>query len=226
MINVYVGNNLDRKPYPLPEDTTLREAFTKAGVNYSAGMNTLDGVPLGQGDIDKTFKEMNVKADTCYLLNAAKSANATEVVAAAPAETVAPAATPVAKRALPKISVLGDRGIIDCGFTRDEIATLEQYRPEALSLLNADKIPTFSVCLSKGDGVVNGISMEFGTVKVASGNATVAFKIEAGKDPKEYAEELVGSSILKLRKLVGTWDTALAEIAAEKKEVLDTIDVG
>lgn len=223
MINVYVGNNLDRKPYALSENTTLREAFTQAGVNYSAGMNTLDSVPLDHGDLDKTFKEMNIKGDTCYLVNAAKSANATEVIAVVP--DAATAAAPAARK-LPQISILGDRGIIDCGFTREEIATLAKYRPEVLSIKDDNKVPTFTVCLADGDGVVNGISMEFGTVAVASGHATVAFKIEAGKDPKKYAEELVGSSILKLRKLVGTWDNALGEIAAEKKEVLGTIVVG
>lgn len=75
MIDLYIGNNLDREKHSYDPDETLRSAFETYGIDYSMGMNTLDGATLKPGDLDKTFKEMGVTS-SCYLLNIKKSENA------------------------------------------------------------------------------------------------------------------------------------------------------
>lgn len=75
MITVTIGNNLNRKDHILESSTTLRDAFDKAGVNYSIGVSSLDGASLLPGDIGKTFDDFGVK-DRCFLLNVVKADNA------------------------------------------------------------------------------------------------------------------------------------------------------
>jgi len=45
MIKVTIGNNVDRKPVILDENTTLRAALEEQGIDYSVGMTSLDGYP-------------------------------------------------------------------------------------------------------------------------------------------------------------------------------------
>lgn len=63
MIQVRIGNNLERNTYNLSLDTTLREAFEGAGVDYSVGINSLDGATLKAGDLNKTFADFGYSAE-------------------------------------------------------------------------------------------------------------------------------------------------------------------
>ena len=76
MIRVYVGNNIIRTAIDVTSDTTLRRAFEEAEVDYGTGTNSLDGATLKAGDLDKTFEEMGVTGEKCYLMNIAKAVNA------------------------------------------------------------------------------------------------------------------------------------------------------
>ena len=72
MINITIGDNLDRVTIPMDPDTTIREAFEEQQINYSVGMNSLNGETLRNEDLDKTFREFGVTT-SCTLLNVAKA---------------------------------------------------------------------------------------------------------------------------------------------------------
>lgn len=204
MIKVYVGNNLNRKAVNVSRDVTLRSVLEDNEIDYSVGMTSLDGATLRPGDLDKTFAEMGISGETCYLLNTAKAVNAAS------------------------IKVLAQNAVVASEFTREEIAEIAKYRKNALKLVCPEtKEEVFSVCLSvkPGDGEINSVGAEFGTGKTADGKACIAIKVPDGKDAKEYIEETVGVAILNLQKVEAQWADALQEIANEKAAVLDTIEV-
>ena len=200
MIRVFVGNNLDRRPVDVSYEATLRSVLEEAGIDYSIGLTSLDGATLQAGDLDKSFAQMGVTGEKCYLLNTAKAVNAAG------------------------IKVLAGTGVIESAFTPEEIREISRYRPEAMKLKDEKGNTLFTVAKVSGqDGSINGIGAEFGEAKTAAGKAAIKFDV-AGDDAKKYIEEKVGVSILNLNKVESGWDAALAEIAAEKAAVLDTIE--
>lgn len=80
MIRVTIGNNLKKAAYNIDPNTTLRSALDDAGIDYTAGMMTLDGSTLGPGDLNKTFAEFGYDGeaghDKAFLLNVVKADNA------------------------------------------------------------------------------------------------------------------------------------------------------
>ena len=200
MIRVYVGNNLNRTPVDVTSDTTLRKVLEDANVDYGVGMTSLDGATLKAGDLDKTFEEMGVTGEKCYLLNTAKAVNAA------------------------CIKVLAGTAAVEVGYTPDEIKEICRYRPDAMRLRDENGDPVFTVAKVSGKGSINGIGAEFGADKTASGKAAIKVEIPAEQDAKTWIEENIGVSILNLQKVEDQWQNALEQIAAEKAAVLDTIE--
>ena len=75
MIKVTVGNNVERKPVFIDENTTLRDCLESNGVDYTRGVMHLDGSSLNPGDLDKTFASFGI-TERCFLLNVVKADNA------------------------------------------------------------------------------------------------------------------------------------------------------
>lgn len=75
MIKVVIGNNADRHPVIISAETTLRQALTDNGIDYSTGVLHLDGTTLKPGDLDKTFKDFGITGTT-FLINTVKTDNA------------------------------------------------------------------------------------------------------------------------------------------------------
>ena len=75
MIKVTMGNNLERKSEVVNANTTLRAALDMVGINYNCGMMNLDGSPLDDEDLDRTFADFGI-TDKCFLLNVVKADNA------------------------------------------------------------------------------------------------------------------------------------------------------
>lgn len=80
MINVVVGNNVDRQSLIVAPGTTLREALEQGEINYSTGVLHLDGASINPGDLNKSFEELGYDGsaghDKCFLLNVVKADNA------------------------------------------------------------------------------------------------------------------------------------------------------
>lgn len=203
MLKVFVGNNISRKAVNVSHDATLRSVFEDNQIDYGIGTNSLDGATLQPGDLDKTFAEMGVTGETCYLMNIAKAVNAAG------------------------IKVLAQTAVIGTEYTREQIEEIAKYRPKALSIFDPEtKEPVYSVCLTSGKGMINKIGAEFGTGKTADGKACISMDIPEGtEDVKKFLENKVGVAILNLAKVEAQWDATLAEIAAEKEAVLGTIEV-
>lgn len=77
MIKVSIGNNVKRvTPDPiLDENTTIRSALEKYGIDYTRGLTHLNGATLGPGDLDKTFADFGI-TEHCFLVNVVKADNA------------------------------------------------------------------------------------------------------------------------------------------------------
>ena len=75
MIKLTIGSNVKRETKIVSADMTLRQAFEEAGINYATGVSTLDGAPLGPGDMDKTFAQHGI-ADRTFLYSITKADNA------------------------------------------------------------------------------------------------------------------------------------------------------
>lgn len=80
MINVTIGNNLNRNRYNLDPNTTIRQALERAGIDYGTGMLSLDGATIGGSDIDKSFAALGYTGepghDKAYLISVVKADNA------------------------------------------------------------------------------------------------------------------------------------------------------
>lgn len=80
MINVFVGNNVNRKSVIVNPTTTLKAVLEAESIDYNRGTMHLDGSTLQAGDLNKTFAEFGYDGsaghDKCFLLNVVKADNA------------------------------------------------------------------------------------------------------------------------------------------------------
>ena len=75
MIQVTVGNNLNRSRVAVSADSTIKDVCDANSVAYDRGSLQLNGTTLGPGDIYKTFADFGV-VDTAFLINVQKMDNA------------------------------------------------------------------------------------------------------------------------------------------------------
>ena len=80
MVKVRVANNVKREDVLVSEETTIRAIFESNGIDYSRGTTTIDGSPLGAGELNKTLAQLGYTGedgkDKCYLYNVVKADNA------------------------------------------------------------------------------------------------------------------------------------------------------
>ncbi len=80
MINVTIGNNLDRSRVLIDPNTSIRTALENAGIDYSRGMLSLDGETISGAELDMTFAEKGYTGeaghDKCFLISVVKADNA------------------------------------------------------------------------------------------------------------------------------------------------------
>ena len=204
MIRATIGNNVARHSYIIDENTTIRKALEDAGIDYSIGMTSLDGSTLGPGDMDKTFAEFGI-TEKCYVLNVVKADNAA------------------------KIKIAGNACVVESGFTLAQIKQLEKFRPNALALTEgegANKQEVFRVGTTKGSGSINAYGASFGAAASASGKATITMMIPDGvEDPKKWAADKIGVSIIKLDKVEEQYAAALEAVKAEQETINAAISV-
>lgn len=204
MIKAIVGNNLSRQTVIIDENTTLRTALEENGVDYSVGMTSLDGSTLAPGDLDKTFSDFGI-TEKCYLLNVVKADNAATV------------------------KIVGGACVIESSATLEDLAMLKKFRPNALSLFEekgGKKEPVFAVGLGKGAGSICEYGVSFGSVTSSDGKATVTLMIPEGtSEPKKWAEDRIGVSILHLNKIEEGFEEAIADVARERAAVSAAITV-
>lgn len=75
MIQVTIGNNLERKKVTVDPNATLREILNENEIDYATATLHLDGCSLNPGDLDATFTDLGITGN-CYLLAVIKADNA------------------------------------------------------------------------------------------------------------------------------------------------------
>lgn len=194
MIKIIVKSNTTSKSIIADENRTLRSILEEAGVDYSVGTTSLDGVSLPAGGIDKTFADYGV-TEKCYLMNVAKVDNAAA------------------------IKIVGGVAVIESALKLEDIKKLAKYRPAALSLFEGtgkDKEEVFQIGAGRGYGSISTYGASFGGHTTTDGKATITIEIPEGtEDPKAYIADKVGVAILNLNKVEAQFEAANADIDQE-----------
>ena len=77
IITAFVGNMGNRQEILVNTETdTPKAAFEKAGIDYTSGQPSLDGITLRAGEMNQTFDELHVSSN-CYLTSIVKADGAT-----------------------------------------------------------------------------------------------------------------------------------------------------
>ena len=203
MIKVTLITNAGRKTVLVPNDTTPRKVFDDNSVNYGVGKPAIDSVPMGIGDMDRSFADLGVN-ESCYLTCVVKADNA----------------------ATAKVS--GSACVITSALKREDLELVTKYRPEELFLYEGEgkeKEPVFGVGLTdKSAGNINKSGAEFGPATSQDGYATITLLI----DPEEtnvaaMLEDKIGPGLLKLDQIEAHIPTVLEAIKADQEKVREHI---
>lgn len=130
-----------------------------------------------------------------------------------------------------KITIVGDAIVVTSSKSLEALKTLEEYRPRALRLVEADengkKEEIFRVETAAANGSINQNGATFASeTHDAEKKATITIPVPAGvEDVKTYAAKLVGKAVVRLNKVEAGIDEALAAVKAENDEVMANITV-
>lgn len=75
IINAKFGKNTERYNKNINSEDTIKKVLQDEDIDYNTTTILIDGAPLGVGDINKTFDEMNI-TDTVYINAVVKASNA------------------------------------------------------------------------------------------------------------------------------------------------------
>lgn len=127
-----------------------------------------------------------------------------------------------------RIIIAGDAMVIESAHTLETIKTLEKHSPKALTLLDDDgKTVIFKVGTTSGKGNINVYGASFGSAsKNDEQKAIITMELPADTtDAKAYAEDFVGTAIIKLNAVEAQFESALAGVEAEKATIRESITV-
>ena len=127
-----------------------------------------------------------------------------------------------------RIIIAGDAMVIESAHTLETIKTLEKHNPKALTLLDDDgKTVIFKVGTTSGKGNINVYGASFGSAsKNDEQKAIITMELPADTtDAKAYAEDFVGTAIIKLNAVEAQFESALADVEAEKATIRESITV-
>ena len=127
-----------------------------------------------------------------------------------------------------RIIIAGDAMVIESAHTLETIKTLEKHNPKALTLLDDDgKTVIFKVGTTSGKGNINVYGASFGSAsKNDEQKAIITMELPADTtDAKAYAENFVGTAIIKLNAVEAQFESALAGVEAEKATIRESITV-
>lgn len=127
-----------------------------------------------------------------------------------------------------RIIVAGDALVIESAHTMETLNTLEKHAPKALVLYEEDgKTEAFKVGTTNGNGSISAYGASFNSVsRNGEEKAIITLSIPNGVDDAEaYAEETVGTAIIKLNAVEAQFEAALADVAANKATIRSSITV-
>ena len=129
-----------------------------------------------------------------------------------------------------KITIAGDAVVVTSTRKLEDIKTIAKYRPKALTLMGGEdgKEPVFAIGVTDGAGNINAVGASFGRESYDDNKlacVTMFTGAAVTGDAKEWVADHLGSAIISLNKLEQTLPAVLAEIAAEKAQVMSNITV-
>lgn len=124
-----------------------------------------------------------------------------------------------------KISIAANTMILESEFTLDQLKTLEQFNPDALTLCNDKDELLFKVGTSSGSGALSSMGVVFNTTS-SNGKAAVSVALpENLEDRKAYATDKYTIAILKLKQVESSLGAAITKITADKASIGSIINV-
>ena len=203
MLRVTIANNMSRETVMVNSSKTVREVLTENGFEIGRGQVSIDGSMLRPGEIDNAFDVWGLDENVDHFVSfAVKADNAA------------------------KATVAGGALIISSIATPEQLKTLAKYRPSALKLMD-DKQCVYAVDAGKGYGSISKFGAVFGEFTDAEGKATITVEVpeENIHDAKDWAVEYLGTSILNLNKVEAQFEAQLADAAAERTAIENSISV-
>lgn len=129
-----------------------------------------------------------------------------------------------------KVIIAGDAVVVKSAIKYEDLKAVKKYRPEKLTLRGGEdgKEPIFTVFVrTDGNGSINANGVSFGAAtrdeeKLAT--FTMIVKGDSDTDIKDYITSELGGALTNLKKIEEALPEVIAEIAAEKAAVLESIE--
>lgn len=195
MIKVSLLTTGGRKSDMFAEHQTPREILEYFDVDYASATNSIDGVRLGIGDMNKSLKELGV-GDECRLSSIVKIDNAAT------------------------IELNGAAAILTSSVKLDDWKRVEKFAPEALKIVDEEGATVFKVMTYGGTGSANENGVVFGSYTNSEGFATVTILLDEEVEDKVTAlKEVVGQALLDLTEIEKDIPTILKDIDEKEAEI-------
>lgn len=130
-----------------------------------------------------------------------------------------------------KITIAGDAVVLTSALKLGQLETISKYRPKSLTLMggenNKEEVFKVGVGARGTEGSVSKYGATFTSeTHDAEKLACITMNLTgATGDIKEYVADKLGAAVINLNKLEAAWPAVLAEIEAEKAQVLSNITV-
>lgn len=128
-----------------------------------------------------------------------------------------------------RIAISGQAVTITSKVKLADLRTVEKYRPDALTIKGGEdgKEIIFAVGTTSGEGNLNTYGASFGAETYDEGKYAVITKplTDVVGDVKEYVADMYGAAKKLLDEVEARIPAVLEEIAANKKEVMDSITI-
>lgn len=127
-----------------------------------------------------------------------------------------------------KTKIFGDSVVITSSVKLADLKNVAKYAPKALILKGGEdgKEEIFGISVGEGAGHINSWGATFApSTRDAEGRATITMMIPASvTDAKDWMVEDFGGALMNLAKVEEKLPEVIAEIAANKKAVEDSIE--
>lgn len=128
-----------------------------------------------------------------------------------------------------RITIAGNAAVVISSMKYEDLKTIAKYRPERLTLYDADNKPVFAICIAdEGErGGLNRYGAMFeGESHDGEGLAVMTVPLPDGEgDARERAASCMGVPLVKLNRLEESLPEALREIQAEMADAMGCITV-
>ena len=195
MVKVTLISTNGRKTDMFAEHQTPREVFEYFDVDYSVATNTIDGVRIGIGDMDKSLKELGAGAE-CRISSIVKTDNAAH------------------------IDLTGAAAVLVSDVKLEDWKRVEKYAPEALKIVDEEGDVVFKVMTCCCTGSVNENGVCFGTYTNEGGLATVTVLMDDEvEDRLQAIKDVAGQALLDLNDIEKDIPQILKDIEEKEAEI-------